>query len=310
MLSVLIATRNRPERILECVRSVNKNGYHNYEILVIDESNNSLTKSCLEKLDLRHLRYFKFNRVGKSCALNYGIKKAHGEIVCFTDDDCVVSSNWLKNITAKFYSRPNVSAVFGRTLPYAPELNPGLICPSTFNNRVASTIVKPCNHWEKIGFGNNMAFRKDVLKKLGGFKEWLGPGSIGVAAEDADLSMRALLSNEVIHYSPDVVVHHNSWFTKAEIQKKEIEYFTGGVLCYGYYMFLGHKFAKPIYSYYSKRVYVELKNFIKAILHLSRRGVFENYFAILKALTFVWATLLALFLSFFGNYKSEDRTTS
>ena len=54
---------------------------------------------------------------------------------------------------------------------------------------------KPGPHWENVGFGNNMVIKACVLKKIGLFKEWLGPGSISSSAEDAEIINRSLLNN-------------------------------------------------------------------------------------------------------------------
>ena len=154
---------------------------------------------------------------GKTRALNTGIKAARGNICAFTDDDCIPDTKWLENIVHIFRTNPMISGVFGKTLPYRPNLHPNLICPCTFNKPQKRIITKPHRHWEDIGFGNNMAFKKATLEKIGLFKTWLGPGSVGSNCEDGELAQRALIRGYSIGYNPHMIVYHNKWLTPAEL---------------------------------------------------------------------------------------------
>src|SRR5207302_8652305 len=55
----------------------------------------------------------------------------------------------------------------------------------------------------------NMAYRRDVLEELGGFRqEFLGPRTSG---EDTDLGWRALEAGKRLEFAPDALVHHEVW---------------------------------------------------------------------------------------------------
>lgn len=240
-LSVIIPTKNRPEKIRECVNSIFHSSYSKYEIIVIDQSTNAIKMVKNNKLI-----YIHSPGKGKSEAINIGLYKARGDIAVFTDDDCIASTSWLKNIHNVFYDFPQTTGVFGRTLPFSIEFRDQKICPCTFEQEKVRIISKPCKHWERIGFGNNMAYRKEIFKTLGNFKVWLGPGSIGKAAEDAEFAQRVLISGNLITYTPKPVVFHNKWLTLEEMRKQNLSYICGEMTCYCYFYFQKYHFARTI----------------------------------------------------------------
>ena len=178
LVSVIVATINRPHHLQRCIEAILLSSYTNFEIVVIDQSNMLQGFSANHFFTSKKIVYMHVKQKGKTRALNTGIKAARGNICAFTDDDCIPDTKWLENIVHIFRTNPMISGVFGRTLPYRPNLHPNLICPCTFNKPQKRIITKPHRHWEDIGFGNNMAFKKATLEKIGLFKTWLGPGSV------------------------------------------------------------------------------------------------------------------------------------
>ncbi len=89
MISVLIATKNRPTQLSQCLRSLLLNTYKNFEILVLDQSTTGKTEKYVRALKNKNITYLKLNNPGKSKALNWGISMAKGKILAFTDDDCI-----------------------------------------------------------------------------------------------------------------------------------------------------------------------------------------------------------------------------
>jgi len=56
---------------------------------------------------------------GPAAARNVGIENADGEIIGFTDDDCVASPNWIEN-AVPFFDNETITGVQGCTLPLPP----------------------------------------------------------------------------------------------------------------------------------------------------------------------------------------------
>lgn len=268
MISVIIATKDRPGHIVVCLKSLLKNSFKQFEIILIDQSNNEQTRHTIQRIKNKKIVYLYHHHGGKSSALNKGISMARGDIYAFTDDDCLVDTHWLTNIQKTFDTHKNISAVFGKTLPYEPKKHREEICPCTFIYPKQRLITKPCAHYKYIGFGNNMAVRASAIKKLGEFKEWLGPGSIGSNAEDAEFALRMLVKGHKILYDPSMIVYHNKWLTPNKMIKQNQSYACGEMTCYEYFHFQRHRFATPIVFNNIRDSYHKIRIILKRILFL------------------------------------------
>jgi len=91
-----------------------------------------------------------------------------------------------------------------------------------------------------------MAFKKEVFNKIGDFREWLGPGSIGSNAEDAEFALRCLIKGYKLFYDPNIVVYHNCWLTKKLFRKRRLSYICGEVACYSYLGFCGLQLGRRV----------------------------------------------------------------
>lgn len=202
--------------------------------------------SRVQRYVSRHprVRYFHAAGRGKTKAIHAGMAHAKGDIIAFTDDDCLVKENWLETIERSF-SQGQHAAVFGQTLPYEPTRQPGFFCPCTIRFRKKSVVRSPRYH-TTIGYGNNMAFRKEVLDEIGLPKVWLGPGSVGANAEDAELALRTLLSGKHIVREPKLMVYHDRWLSPEDMRRQQGIYERGEAACYGYFALQGHSFARKV----------------------------------------------------------------
>jgi len=287
MISVIVATLNRPSNIASCLKSLLNNSKTDYEIIIIDQSKNDSTYSLVKRLNNRNIHYLKQQTIGKSRALNIAINNSHGHVLAFTDDDCIVDNDWLKEIYSTFHNNQNISVSFGKTLPYNPKKHSQRVCPSCFNNgNKIYTVTEPEKHWLGIGFGNNMAFKHSEFIKLGMFKTWLGPGSIGSNAEDAELSLRTLIKGGKIIYNPNMIVYHNKWLDQKEMIRQQLSYNCGEMACYGYFAFQEYNFAKLV---------------VKNNLHKLKKMYLDTwmYLLIFKLRTTLWRAIEAIKYTWF-----------
>lgn len=245
-ISVLIATKNRPKNLSVCIEWLLKSTFTNFEIIVIDQSNSMLSKIAIDTFSDERIRYIKSTSKGKSAALNKGLSLARGEIIAFTDDDCIVTSSWLTSIYSCFKNNPHIDGVFGSTYPYTPTRSKGKVCPSTFTQKNTHIVTKPQYHVSEIGFGNNMAIKKTTLLSIGGFREWIGPSTLAPASEDAEIELRILTRGGTLVYEPKIRLFHNRWLTPGELRVQESKYTKGEAACYSYYYFSSYPFAKAV----------------------------------------------------------------
>jgi hypothetical protein len=175
-----------------------------------------------------------FDGHGVSKLKNEGIKFAASlgfTSLAFTDDDCVLDPKWFTQAKRTLLKS---DIVFGQSRPFHPEQHPDQSCPSIFSKANHLPINYPTCHWLDIGYGNNMAFTLSVFNKLGYFKEWLGPGSPGQAAEDAEIILRCLSNKFPIAYNPKMLIYHNKWLDHQEEEQQNRIYAFGGIAAYSY----------------------------------------------------------------------------
>ena len=213
ILSVLICTRNRADKLKRAVDSVLANSFTDFELIVVDQSTDGMTAAALATIDDSRLRYIHTDTVGVAKSRNRAAREGRAEILVYTDDDCVCDREWLASIHAEFQANPTVLAVYGRVIPYGS--NEGMICPCINESTERLVLEGPAIPALALGGGNNMAFRKDVFRKVGLFMESLGPGTRLNHAEDTEFSFRVLFNRCKVVYSPVPLVQHDKWLDRA-----------------------------------------------------------------------------------------------
>ena len=238
MISIIIATKNRPKQLAQCLRSIEVCRYDNLEIILSDQGDFYTTQKMLCKFPHIRIIHLKTPSGGKGAALNIGLTSAKGDIFAFTDDDCIVDAHWLSHIEQYLHNHPSIAGVFGKTVPYRPQLHKGLLCRTTFDSDKPFVTNNPyIIHYKELGIGNNMTFRRIVFKKIKGFKEWLGVGSVSQAGGiEGEFIYRALKNNFILAYEPSIKVEHNKWLTEEEEEILQTKYIVGTIAFYCYYI--------------------------------------------------------------------------
>jgi glycosyltransferase involved in cell wall biosynthesis len=245
-ISVIVVTCGRPIELGLLLDSLSRQVYQADEVIVVDQRGKK-NKKVISKIakQFNHVSYVPSSSRNKSRSLNRAVSLAKNSIVAFTDDDCVADTHWLKEIARVFQKNQNISGMFGRSLPWqvGSWASSGRVCPAYFDKKTAHTLKNPDTDRAYIGYGHNMAFRKQALITLGGFVLWLGPGSMGKAGEDLEMGLRILLSERILFYEPRALVYHNRWLTFLQNQMQEASYVCGEVACFGYYGLSGYPFG-------------------------------------------------------------------
>src|SRR6266567_4232681 len=135
-ISAVICTRNRPDLIGAAVNSVLANTYSDFDLTVVDQSDDGRTDAVVKEAMANHtnLRYIHSTTPGLSRAYNVGIRETTGEILAFTDDDCVAPADWIESIARAFDQDPDADMLYGqverpKSFASRPELIPGLAIP-------------------------------------------------------------------------------------------------------------------------------------------------------------------------------------
>lgn len=238
MVSVVICTRNRPEQLARCLRSLKTLSPQPLEIIVVDNApSNDETRKIVEQIPGIH--YVLEPRPGLSIARNTGIRHCTGDIIAFTDDDVVVHPDWLKRLQLCF-KNPEVMAITGLILPAELETESQLIFEIGLGNfgwgyhtkvfdskffQATKYLGVPV--W-RIGAGANMAFRSCCFERVGNFDERLGAGASG-CSEDSELWYRILAEGGVCLYEPTAVVFHYHRREIDSLKRQMYQYMRGHV---------------------------------------------------------------------------------
>lgn len=87
-ISIIIPTYNREKLIIQSLKNILNQTYHNFEAIVIDDGSTDNTEKAIYKLKDKRIRYIKLRKNKGSCiARNIGIKKATGKYITFQDSD-------------------------------------------------------------------------------------------------------------------------------------------------------------------------------------------------------------------------------
>jgi glycosyltransferase involved in cell wall biosynthesis len=218
-VSVILCTYNRCQSLstaLNSLAALIMPPTVEWEVLVIDNNSKDETREVIERFCQLHPERFRYlfePRQGKSYALNSGISNAHGDILAFVDDDVRVQPTWLQRLIEPLLG-DEWAGCGGRILP-EPGFSPppwlamqgpfsqlGALCAYFDQGDSAGLLSKP-------PVGTNMAYRRKVFEKYGGFREDLGPcpGS-ELRSEDTEFGRRLMAAGERMCYVPSSVVYH------------------------------------------------------------------------------------------------------
>ncbi len=198
-VSVIVPVYNAQETIRECIDSLLQLNYPkaNLELIFVNNGSTDGTPAILEQYS-NDIQILHEAKRGPAAARNKGVLNANGEIVAFTDSDCVVDKDWLLHLIPPLEDR--VVGIVGGTI----------------------LAKRPCNEIERFGeaiHDHDMAIhsyrppyvttmnwtsRLYVLKELSLFDESF------TRCEDVDLSYRILQSGYRFVFEPQAIIYHKN----------------------------------------------------------------------------------------------------
>jgi len=218
-ISVIICTYNRsdylPAAIKSCIRQTMDD--KKYEILIIDNNSTDGTEKivrCFQK-EYRNIRYFKEESQGLNFARNRGAAEAEGRYVAYLDDDARAEPDWLTNMIKTFRRQNPQPVCAGGCVRLDWEGPVPDWFPQEFNALMAFVDHGSSGFYLKYGeeghflIGTNMAFQRDVLIDMNGFRTAYGRKKRRtISGAETELVNRLLLQGLPVYYSPDAAVTH------------------------------------------------------------------------------------------------------
>jgi len=204
--SVVIPTFNRQATLRQTLAALVSQGYSDAEIIVVDDGSTDGTGDMIAH-EFPTVRYLRQANRGPAAARNLGIRESTGDLVAFTDDDCLPPRDWLTRLADGYARYPQVAGVGGGLI--APD---ALLTTSIFAHyeRYIGRTVYAVGENESVGGFDcpaggtaNMSYRRAVLDEVGGFDERFPVA----AGEDADLKLRICQRGHNLLYVPTWMIH-------------------------------------------------------------------------------------------------------
>jgi len=225
-VTVVVPVRNRELTIQPLLDSLQKLDYdtNKVEVIVVDGNSTDKTQEIVKKYPVKLVVE---KRKGLNLARNTGIKCAKGEIVAFTDSDCIVPPNWITKIVENFKD-PQISCVGGSAKALDNDFisqyadNSIVRLMPFFTKREELKKVKP---FFRHPAGCNMAFRRKVAEEVGYFDEHIQYGF-----DEVEFADRICRAGYKMVLDPDVLVWHKHRSTFREFLKQNFQYGKGSGL--------------------------------------------------------------------------------
>jgi glycosyltransferase involved in cell wall biosynthesis len=234
-ISVVLCTYNRCESLATALESaaglqVPESSW--MEILVVDNNSRDCTREVIERFCRKHPSRFRYvfePRQGLANARNAGIREARGEIVVFMDDDVTVDPEWVEILAAKLRTGDWAGAG-GRVVPEREFSAPAWLSLKNLGGVLALfDLGDLAGELRQPPYGANMAFRKEMFEKHGGFRADLGRiGNNLLSGEDTEFGRRLLDAGEHLWYEPSAIVYH-----AMQQERLKKEYFLTWWFAYG-----------------------------------------------------------------------------
>ncbi len=211
-ITVLICTRNRALSLsatLESLFSESNMAEPGWDAIVVDNGSTDGTRELCRDFERRHQGHFRYileNTVGKSNALNTGLRAATGELIAMTDDDVTCAPDYIRGIQQTFREHP-ADAAQGRTLISCEGGRPSYLHNDLAMFMGLRDFGDVCRELTGNLCGTNSVVRATVFKVVGGYEVELGAGAIGYA-EDTEMSQRIRSAGFRMIYAPDILVTH------------------------------------------------------------------------------------------------------
>ncbi|MCE0483131.1 MAG: glycosyltransferase [Methylacidiphilales bacterium] len=238
MVSVIVCSYNGARTLRDCLISLQDLNYPKYEVIFVDDGSKDNTQKIMT--DFPKVRNIVQKNRGLSVARNVGIAAAEGEVVAFTDSDCMADRDWLFFLVHTLLSAdfaavggPNISPPATDWIQATVGAAPGSPSHVLLTDTIAEHVP-----------GCNMAYHKWALDEIGGFDP-----EYRKAGDDVDVCWRLMQRGYQIGFSPAAVVWHYRRFevrtyfsqqlgygeAEAMLRYKHLQYFgpTGTAIWHG-----------------------------------------------------------------------------
>src|SRR5438874_2061204 len=212
-VSVIVCSYNGGRTLDACLDSLGELNYPAYEVILVDDG--STDDTAYVAAQFPWVRYIHQTNHGLSYARNTGAAAAKGEVLAYTDSDCMADADWLYYLIGTLVSGdyagvggPNITPPAQNWIQACVAAAPGGPNHVLLTDTVAEHIP-----------GCNMAFYRWAFEGVGGFDP-----EYRKAGDDVDFCWRIQQAGWVISFSPTAIVWHYRRFTLRAFLKQQDGY--------------------------------------------------------------------------------------
>ncbi len=209
VISVIIPVYNGAQTLPACLKALQQQTQSPAEIIVVDDGSTDNTVGIAAQFDVTILSQA---NAGPAAARNHGARIAGGDILLFTDADCVPAPDWVERMIAPF-DDPTVAGAKGEYRTYQRELIARFV-QQEYQDRYDRMVGQ-----SQIDFVDtySAAYRRQIFLAAGGFDVTFPTASV----EDQEFSFRLAAQGHRLVYVPQAVVYHQHDRTLAEYIKRK-----------------------------------------------------------------------------------------
>jgi glycosyltransferase involved in cell wall biosynthesis len=279
-VSIIIPAYNAEKTLAKCLAAISAQDYQNIkEIIVVDDGSQDATPEIAKVFN--RITYIYQANSGPAAARNAGAAVATGEILFFTDSDCLPRVDWVARMIPHFIRDEN--AVVAGSYGIA---NPEILLASCIQEEIFYRHHKLMPDHPRVFGSYNFAIRKSVFKEVGGFNTQYRSAS----GEDNDLSYKITALGYKIFFERGALVDH---FHPKRLWRYLYEQYRHGFWRVKMYQAHPKMRAGDDYTFWKDMVEVPLA-FIALILFFISI-VFSKFIFILNFLIFIFLFIEVLF---------------
>lgn len=218
-ISVIIPVFNDEKRLEKCLDALEHQSFSKdrYEVIVVDNASTVDLKSLVERFQQAHYCYE--GKPGSYAARNKGLTVATGDIIAFTDSDCIPAPDWLERGLSTLRQIPDCGLVGGAITIFVKDSKH----PTGVEIYESLKGFPQKEYIEKSQFGAtaNVFTSRKIIDAVGNFNSELKSGG------DAEWGKRVAKAGYQLHYADDVEVHHPARSSYSEYYKKTVRVMSG-----------------------------------------------------------------------------------
>lgn len=225
-VSVVVVNWNGCHVLAGSLRSLFRQSYRDFEVIVVDNGSTDGTKSLLNHNEFRQVTVvWNSENRGFCAANNQGIRASRGRFVALLNNDAEAEPEWLAELVAVIERDPRYGMAASKIVMYENiqiiDKAGHLIYPDGQNRGRGSGELDAGQYGriEEVAWPDGCAalYRRAMLDEIGGFDE-----DFFAYADDAELGLRARIAGWKAVYAPGAIVRHRLGSTLGRYSEKRL----------------------------------------------------------------------------------------